>query len=205
VTWYADSYQDLLKHEPCEIPDTTISVLIRALELFPQAKVQHILPRLFPYTLLDTRKQVSKDIERALQRFNLNPDPQNDENVLKDVLVGDPVQKESHSKAIKWYEAPTTFTFNTNGKGSAVVNILCGFAQVNASFFISTPSLNQILMEMVQDHALGRDICIIGPKDSGKTTLVYKFAELLHYHVETLLLFRDMNYRDMLQVCGRLR
>lgn len=52
---------------------------------------------------------------------------------------------------------------------------------------------------MMQDHIIGRDICLLGPRGSGRSTIVRHFAASLGMEVETMTLYKDMNTRDLLQ------
>ncbi|KAJ3023473.1 hypothetical protein HKX48_002900 [Thoreauomyces humboldtii] len=65
--------------------------------------------------------------------------------------------------------------------------------------FVHTPRYQDIVSHMAQAHALSKDICLVGPKGSGKTYAVMRFASLFGYEVETVHLFRDMTARDLLQ------
>ncbi len=94
--------------------------------------------------------------------------------------------------------------------------------------FVPTQNSDTLLEHMVEDHFIGRDMCIIGPKGSGKSTLVRsvsislisinqsinhnslflisllgllrrQFASLLGYETEHMMLYKDMSTRDLLQ------
>jgi MoxR-like ATPase len=42
--------------------------------------------------------------------------------------------------------------------------------------FVLTPYNDYLVTSMIQDHAINRDICIVGEKGMGKTALVKEFA-----------------------------
>jgi MoxR-like ATPase len=78
--------------------------------------------------------------------------------------------------------------------------------------YVETDATRTLLQKMIQDHLLGRDICLLGPKGSGRSTIVRHFASLLGTSIETLTLykgmqfftlfvttFKDMSTRDLLQ------
>ncbi|CAB4069483.1 von Willebrand factor A domain-containing protein 8 [Lepeophtheirus salmonis] len=68
----------------------------------------------------------------------------------------------------------------------------------NCSKFVSISYHEGLLSEMMTSHSVG-DFCIIGPKGCGKSLLVKRFADLLHYDVEPIMLYQDMTSRDLLQ------
>ena len=56
------------------------------------------------------------------------------------------------------------------------------------------------LTAMMQFHAVGRDICLVGNRGEGKTFLVHAFASVLGYNpLETAFMFSDASARDILQ------
>lgn len=65
--------------------------------------------------------------------------------------------------------------------------------------FYETAKLRSILSDMIQDHAAGGDLCVLGAKGSGKSDLARLFAHRLGYPTELFSLFKDMTARDLLQ------
>eukprot|EP00058_Branchiostoma_floridae_P007969 XP_002593457.1 hypothetical protein BRAFLDRAFT_277037 [Branchiostoma floridae] len=51
---------------------------------------------------------------------------------------------------------------------------------------------------MVQSHFV-KDFCVIGAKGCGKSVVVRRFADMLGYEVEPIMLYQDMTARDLLQ------
>lgn len=50
----------------------------------------------------------------------------------------------------------------------------------------------------MQSYAVG-DICLIGPRGSGKSILIAEIARLLHQSIEPMVLYQDMTARDFVQ------
>ncbi|TPX69344.1 hypothetical protein SpCBS45565_g02584 [Spizellomyces sp. 'palustris'] len=71
--------------------------------------------------------------------------------------------------------------------------------------FVHTPRYRDVVTRIAQAHAMGRDICLAGPKGSGKTTAIMRFAALFGYETETVHMYRDMTARDLLQRRGTRR
>ena len=59
-----------------------------------------------------------------------------------------------------------------------------------------------MLAAMVQSHAAGRDLCVLGPKGCGKSAAARLLASRLGYQTELFSLFRDMSARQLLQRRG---
>ena len=64
---------------------------------------------------------------------------------------------------------------------------------------VLTPLHECALADMCQDHAIGRDLALVGPKGSGKSMLARAFANSLGYVTETIHMYKDMTSRDLLQ------
>jgi len=64
---------------------------------------------------------------------------------------------------------------------------------------VSEPVLEKLVGELVQDHAAGADLCLVGEKGVGKSTVVRMLAARLGYAVEVVHLFNDMSARDLVQ------
>ena len=45
----------------------------------------------------------------------------------------------------------------------------------------------------------GADFCILGSRGSGKSTILEEFARRLGYETETIVLYQDMNSRELIQ------
>lgn len=64
--------------------------------------------------------------------------------------------------------------------------------------FIETTYQNHLLCEIMQSYAVG-DVCLIGPKGSGKSILIAEIARLLNQSIEPMALYQDMTARDFVQ------
>lgn len=59
----------------------------------------------------------------------------------------------------------------------------------NNDLYIETNYQNNLLASMLQSH-LTSDFCLIGPKGCGKSVTVRRFADLLGYQVEPIVLYQ---------------
>lgn len=64
--------------------------------------------------------------------------------------------------------------------------------------YIPTPYQESTLSSMY-NISQASDVCMVGPRGCGKTTLVNQFARRLGYVVEPIALYQDMTARDLLQ------
>ncbi|KXS13469.1 hypothetical protein M427DRAFT_33874 [Gonapodya prolifera JEL478] len=74
--------------------------------------------------------------------------------------------------------------------------------------YVDTPRYRDAVTRMIQAHAIGSDIAVVGPKGSGKSTAIHRFAALMGYSdgwTETVHCYKDMTARDFLQRRGTRR
>lgn len=64
--------------------------------------------------------------------------------------------------------------------------------------FIENNYHNYLLSEIIQSLAVG-DVCLIGPRGSGKSMLINQIAKLLTQSIEPMVLYQDMTARDFVQ------
>lgn len=68
------------------------------------------------------------------------------------------------------------------------------------SSFVPIPYQMNVLQSMVQSYVLGKDICVVGAKGSGKSQLVKQFGRVLDIQsIEYFPLHKEMTSRDLLQ------
>uniref|UniRef100_A0A8D8SDB5 von Willebrand factor A domain-containing protein 8 n=1 Tax=Cacopsylla melanoneura TaxID=428564 RepID=A0A8D8SDB5_9HEMI len=68
----------------------------------------------------------------------------------------------------------------------------------SSSQYIPTPYQNSLLSALLTIHPTS-DVCLVGPRGCGKTTLVKEYARRLNVTVEPIALYQDMTARDLLQ------
>lgn len=169
----------------------------RVLERFPHASFPSTVKRVFPVrTEVFGAKAASNcaTLDRILKKFGKN-------------LNASTVTVESVSKLAP-SDLTATVTFRASGSSDnhvgtvAAVAVPCGTTTPKAGpmrGFVETDVHATILSEMIQDHAVGSDLCILGEKGSGKSDLARLFAHRLGYATELFSLFKDMTARDLLQ------
>ncbi|GMF35840.1 unnamed protein product [Phytophthora fragariaefolia] len=166
----------------------------KVLDKFPNANVASIVQRVFPVraNILGVNTESnSKALDRIVAKYT---------NGLESSKYFFDGAVKSSPEDVK-----ATLTFRAFGHDNAklvLYDVPCGTArnQTNAlPDFVETDSHSEILAEMIQDHSAGSDLCVIGAKGSGKSSLVRLFAHRMGYATELFSLFKDMTARDLLQ------
>ncbi|KAH9163007.1 hypothetical protein LEN26_000697 [Aphanomyces euteiches] len=145
---------------------------------FPETCMHELLKRLFPL-YLTSWKQQSAAFERILDTFF-----------------------PSNGKQPSTYEIKRLSDFESaltiDGK---TVSVASGGLPINQNLpeYVETKAHRAVLTEMLKDHAVGSDLCIIGSKGSGKSSLARLFCTKLGYSTELFTLFKDMTARDLFQ------
>ncbi|OWF39225.1 von Willebrand factor A domain-containing protein 8 [Mizuhopecten yessoensis] len=168
------------------LPDFPISNLVnivRMMDSVPLMSSQILLQMLYPYnTMLGKDGRLA--VERILQKFEL--------------MDG---KKQKHLKI-------TSIKPRDDGSTQVVLNERFPLSVNNGLFpqdnkvggrnFVMTKYHESLLSELMLSH-MCKDLCIVGPKGSGKSALVGELAVLLGYHIEPIMLYQDMTSRDLLQ------
>lgn len=102
---------------------------------------------------------------------------------------------------------PQSHTVNIDVDGSNVISIPVQSGAIDGDVtakhngqreFVETNYHNNQLAEIIQSYAVS-DVCLVGPRGSGKSMLVSEIARLLHMTCEPMVLYQDMTTRDFLQ------
>ena len=60
------------------------------------------------------------------------------------------------------------------------------------------PAQADVCAALLQDHSIDVDMCLLGPKGSGKTSIARRFAATLGYSPRTIYCYADLPARDLL-------
>lgn len=165
----------------------------KVLEKFPNAGVANTVQRAFPVrtNVLGAKTESnSKALDRIVENFT--------DGVRSSNYMLNDVTKASAA------DVKATVTFRTPGDNAELVlrDVSCGTTRIQTTAmpgFVETDTHSKMLAEMIQDHAVGSDLCVLGAKGSGKSALVRLFAYRMGYATELFSLFKDMTARDLLQ------
>ncbi|XP_012262209.2 von Willebrand factor A domain-containing protein 8 [Athalia rosae] len=169
-----------------DFPLENLSAVVKILDNFPALTPYDAFYRLYPYKLF-----LGKEGRDAV------------EDILKTFEILGSKNSEDHFK-IQNSTIEDNFAQVTIGNGHSEFKFSvpsgCGetIGVGTKIDFVDTRYQNNLLAEMMQSH-LVTDFCFVGPKGCGKSTTVNKFAELLGYDIEPIVLYQDMTSRDLIQ------
>ncbi|KAF4047109.1 ATPase family associated domain-containing protein 5 [Phytophthora infestans] len=171
--------------------DLSLSHCAKVLQRFPDASVADVVRRAFPVRLnvLGARSASnSKALDRIVDKFT--------DGLQRTEYTLDSVFKAS-AKDVK-----ATVAFRTPTAQLELNDVPCGTTRVEMDAmpgFVETDTHSTMLAAMIQDHAVGSDLCVLGANGSGKSAMVRLFAHRMGYATELFSLFKDMTARDLLQ------
>lgn len=172
----------------------SLSHCAKVLESFPHASFPSTVKRVFPVRkeILGVKASSNCDtLNRILKKFGAN--------LSESEYTIERVAKQTPSDLT----AKVTFRASGASDGEVVaLDVPCGTTAPKSDpmrGFVETEMHSAVLGEMIQDHAAGSDLCILGEKGSGKSDLARLFAHRLGYATELFSLFKDMTARDLLQ------
>lgn len=159
------------------------------LSLFPRTPVRSLFSRVYPWRwLLGDNKDVLPNLAQELDLMDLMDEPRG-----------------PHMLASARYLDNTVLCFDsgqeTGLKGGPLIEVGLprGPDPPRLPQALDQQPTLSILSAMLQDHCGGKDICIIGKKGEGKSSLVKDFTRALGSHAELLFLYSDICSRDLLQ------
>lgn len=186
------------------------------LELFPGLPEAMALHSAYPWTLLPLSPQQRLKVQSGLKMYNLEL-PTAQQYALKGVELQARVLKNPHqtsdlNRNSFWWKV-TVFSSAEGGRarlsfqmpGAPESRALCpcgawpsGFEDVTKRL---APSQRSLLARMLQDHAAGMDLCLVGERGVGKTLLAKAFADVLSYRSYSVFCFKDRR-EDSVGSCG---
>ncbi|GLD91816.1 hypothetical protein PINS_up000349 [Pythium insidiosum] len=172
----------------------SLSHCAQVLNAFPDASLPNTVRRVFPVMreVLGAQAASHADtLTRILKKYNAG---------LAEATYTVDAIATSGSDAVG---STARVSFRASSTDSRVeVDVPCGVSgplSTAKQNFVETDVHARVLANMLQDHAVGADLCILGPKGSGKSELARLFAHRLGYALELFSLFKDMTARDLLQ------
>lgn len=171
-------------HVP-EVSTSAMEYVVSTMDAIPNAHFGDVFHSVCPYRILLPPAGV-QTIESTLQKFDLHT-PCQQQHALPEVTR----DQSSSDKAHLTFESanPLAVPIGMSEFGRGTTQL------------VSVAAQQSLLHDMLMSHAKG-DLCLVGPRGSGKTAVVDEFARLLGYSVQPVLLHKDMTARDLLQTRG---
>ncbi|MDP2437681.1 MAG: AAA family ATPase [archaeon] len=170
---------------PVDLPDCLPAALCDLLSFFPSLPAT-AFERFYPYPLLFASDPIrAQSIRAHVQRlFSASSPPTG-----------------SKSLQVERKTALTAEWSASDCSSPTPVELPCGGRHVGQlpQGFVATAAAGQLLNDMLQDHACGRDLCLLRPRGTAKTATVLAFASLLGYEVETFAMYKDLTHRELFQ------
>uniref|UniRef100_F6QXZ7 von Willebrand factor A domain-containing protein 8 n=1 Tax=Ciona intestinalis TaxID=7719 RepID=F6QXZ7_CIOIN len=171
------------------LPHFPLDNLIKAakiMEKLPKYPIQNLLSRLYPYKLV-LNKDGTQAVEDIYKKFDISLNSSVDSLVLKDI------HHKNNQAAVTLASNQQTHSF----KVSCGDHIHGPRSSVKDEF-VATPYHQRLLADLMLSHT-AMDVCIVGGKGCGKSSVIREFSRLLNYRTEPVLMYQDMTARDLLQ------
>eukprot|EP00736_Rhodelphis_marinus_P009306 Rmarinus@m.17489 len=178
--------------------ETTLDDIANIVRCFPGVTLEDAVGRYYPHWGLNPEQQ--DQIGNVLRRLGLSP-------VSEDAATASRSRTRGRDDFARitapnsFGDEPVAMLEMSVGGSSSVTHVPCGpFTRKDVDFALPEmlPSRDSVLTALLQSHALGKDICVIGASGSGKSLLVQHFARALGYDVELIQMYKDMTARDLI-------
>ncbi|ETV82729.1 hypothetical protein, variant 2 [Aphanomyces astaci] len=162
---------------------SVVAYCTKMVQLFPTADLPALLRRRFPLHASSAWKAQDQTFQNVLRTFFPSTSDQ------------------SECKYQLTRVDQSTAELRLGDVAARGVPVACGPRplQQHAPHFVETKAHRRVLVAMLQDHAAGTDMCVVGPKGSGKSALARQFCGSLGYQSDLFTLFQDMTARDLFQ------
>eukprot|EP00439_Symbiodinium_sp_Y106_P013382 s2869_g1.t3 len=166
-------------------PEFGLISVMNLMQLFPSLPEAAALHSAFPWTLLQLSNAQRSAVHSALKLHNLElPGPDRQGYSLKGI------EQFPHDRSAR-------LVFQ-QGQGDCTAACPCGeWPSKHEKMPQLAPTQQALLSQLLRDHAVGMDICLVGERGVGKTVLCRAFAEALGYRTYSVFCFKDMTARDL--------
>eukprot|EP00736_Rhodelphis_marinus_P000056 Rmarinus@m.14300 len=189
---------------------------VRLMSIFPNMSLRNVTDRVLPPSLEGSQQSISAGRLEAIQAFEFqkpsfwgeNSSSEytfsgfvEDDSALNFPPVPTPSQGQQVSREVfpSYRTAIASFRGNRSDENVLVPVGRNGPRQENDPGFIELPMHRTVFSALLQNHAVGRDSCILSVRGGGKSSLARAFANRLGYTPVIIHLYKDMTARDLLQ------
>ncbi|XP_071540350.1 von Willebrand factor A domain-containing protein 8 isoform X4 [Panulirus ornatus] len=172
-----------------DFPIDNLVLIMAILSKYPGVEPTRVITRLYPYHAF-LSQDTHKSIEKVFLTFGFHSLQKS--SIIAGANEVKEVQPLDNSPPV------AEVTLMVEGQ-EAAMQVTCGTSwRSPPPTFMFTPYHQEILTEIIQSHIVA-DFCIIGPRGCGKSAVVAKFAHMLGYQTEPILVYQDMTSRDLVQ------
>jgi MoxR-like ATPase len=179
----------------------------RVLQLFPGQAIKYTVDRIYPEVALYplSKSEVLGVVQGLKSDATTVTTEVSFEGGGRPIFVCTDAQRAGESQLDLVFNLVSSAVSIEHGESLAQVTVR---APCGSSSIINLPSPGgtiqtehfHLLSLMLQSHAAGRDMCLVGKAGSGKSFMSRIFARALGYApVQTLFIYQDMTARDLLQ------
>ena len=187
-------------------PTNTLQASAQILQTFPHENPRNLLARSYPFcNTAKLQMGSNNDADASKRSFKRACD----ELHIGGGSLDDPDQFWDSTYNIQSIERSrdnprvANVAFLSSTDASIVeAQVACGTNKLNRlspSRFVQTEGTQSVLVSMIQEHSVARDILLVSPRGEGKSTIAKQFASMLGYNMLVFNLYKEMTARDLLQ------
>jgi von Willebrand factor A domain-containing protein 8 len=195
-------------HKLLPIPTRAYVHVSQFLAAFPQQMESfphNLLRRVYPFHLFNLDLAQNSTLLKIIDSLETPTLKQTVPVLEKISQISDRLRVDYSTIGIQ-HESPhrCVISFRRDSEPSVIVTLsaVCGnhSTTLNSSVFVPVAPHLSAFSSMMQSHALGYDVCLVGTKGCGKSVLADFFAQSLGYtQPNKIFCYKDMTPRDLLQ------
>ncbi|XP_063703631.1 von Willebrand factor A domain-containing protein 8 [Culicoides brevitarsis] len=174
-----------------DFPTESLKYVARIYAKNPYLPIFDGIYRLYPYRNF-VEKESRQNIENLLKSLDIKiPDKSDRRQEILEVSEKDCQLEGVSMKKVK---------IKTFDNETVEIEVPSSSVTINDKQHVFIPNAyhENTLADLVQSYAVS-DFCLIGPRGSGKSALIYELCRRLGQHCEVLMLYQDMTARDLVQ------
>eukprot|EP00934_Nitzschia_sp_Nitz4_P006323 Nitzschia sp. Nitz4//scaffold219_size35776//29376//35535//NITZ4_007828-RA/size35776-processed-gene-0.11-mRNA-1//1//CDS//3329542332//6313//frame0 len=208
---FGGAMQNQLEHSPTksatpDFPFTSLTSAAQTLQQVPDVSNEAVLLRAYPLATKDSRideifgpsgrkDEIKSSFWTATKAVQMAGSDTSEGSRMYKVIS---VEKSENSTG---NTALATVQLQANSGSSMVaLDVPCGSRPLGQAppGFVETVGSSEVLVAMMQEHAVGKDLLLVSPKGEGKNATAQQFAGLLGYDSHLFAMYSEMGSQDLL-------
>ncbi|KAL6064918.1 von Willebrand factor A domain-containing protein 8 [Balamuthia mandrillaris] len=193
-------FEDLVAQLP-PFPEEAFLSITATLDKFPSKTISipDLIARAYPFYLCNPNPDHNKYQRKIVSKALLKAFGSDTSSSTLLLSHHSDVQSKPDEKEGEWRKQ-VQLRYGGGANETVSVDVRAGpHPPASLPHFVPSSASSAVLANMLVDHAVDKDICIIGEKGSGKSTIARQFARMLGYETECMMLYKDMSTQDLLQ------